>query len=486
MVPRRIRPRTRYDAAAAGAVDFWRSSLIDNVLGLAVLLAIAAALRTHVGVLRRLAIPDGIVAGALGLVLGPNLVHALPLSGRDLEPLVYHGFAIVFVAVGLQGAERVRATGSARSLSFGFVALAVVQSLLGFALLAIWFSATGDELHPGLGFMIMLGFAQGPGQALAFGSAWEPLGLVNGAQIGLLYAALGFAWCCVLGVPLVAFARRRGWLDPPPVHVPAATPITVTHSATHTSDRTSTMEPLTVQIVTIACVYAAVFGVLWSITRALPPSSNFAASLWGFHFLVGSSLAIALRKIVDTGRIRIPFDDGLLGRIAGTAIDFTTAAALCAIQLDELGDMLVPILVMSSIGGVLTLVLCLWLTRRAFEDAPFSHMLVLYGTCTGTVPTGLALLRIVDPELRGPVARSTVIAATAAVPLGIPLFLGVIPLSIAQWSSGFTQTVALTLGLLAVYTVVLVWIWHRTGSLRWLRPLTSVWPRAPDEPAPPS
>jgi ESS family glutamate:Na+ symporter len=464
--------------ARATGVEFWRSSLVDNVLGLAVLLAIAGALRTHVGVLRRLAIPDGIVAGALGLVLGPNLLHAMPLSGRDLEPLVYHGFAIVFVAVGLQGAQRVRATGSARSLSFGFVGLAVVQSLLGFALIGIWMAASDDTLHPGLGFMITLGFAQGPGQALAFGSAWEPLGLVNGAQIGLLYAALGFAWCCVLGVPLVAFARRRGWLDPPPASTPEA--LTITESVTSTGDRTGTMEPLTVQIVTIGCVYAAVFGVLWSITRALPADSNIAASLWGFHFLVGSSLAIALRKIIDTGRVRIPLHDGLLARIAGTAIDFTTAAALSAIQLDMLGDVLVPILVMSSIGGVLTLVLCLWLTRRAFDEAPFSHMLVLYGTCTGTVPTGLALLRIVDPELRGPVARSTVIAATAAVPLGMPLFLGVIPLSIAQWSGSFAQTLVITLGMLAVYVVVLVWIWHRTGSLRWLRPLTSVWPRASD------
>jgi ESS family glutamate:Na+ symporter len=458
-------------------VDFWRSSLVGNVLGLAVLLAIAAALRTRVGLLRRLAIPDGIVAGALGLVLGPNLAHVMPLSGRDLEPLVYHGFAIVFVAVGLQGAERVRATGSARSLSFGFVVLAVLQALLGFALLGIWISATGDALHPGHGFMIMLGFAQGPGQALAFGSAWESLGFTSGAQIGLLYAALGFAWCCVLGVPLVAFARRRGWLDPPPQAAPVATTVTVADPAMSVGERSGSMEPLTVQIVAIGCVYAAVFGVLWSITRALPATSNFAASLWGFHFLVGSTLAIVLRKLVDAGRVTIPLDDGLLGRIAGTAIDFTTAAALSAIQLDVLGDVLVPILVVSSIGGLVTLLSCLWLTRRAFDEAPFSHMLVLYGTCTGTVPTGLALLRIVDPDLRGPVARSTVIAATAAVPLGMPLFLGVIPLSVAQWGGGLGQTLAITLGALAVYAVVLVWIWTRTGSLRWHRPLSSLWPR---------
>lgn len=453
-------------------MEFWRSSLVGNVLALAVLLAIAAVLRTRIGVLRRLAVPDGIVAGALGLAVGPSALGLAPLTADVLEPLVYHGFAIVFIAVGLQGAERVRATGSARSLSFALVALAVIQALLGFALLAVWAVTTGDELHPGLGFMITLGFAQGPGQALAFGSAWEPLGLVHGAQIGLLYAALGFGWCCLLGVPLVAFARRRGWLDPID-DTPAPTAGT---GAPGIVDQLGAMEPLTKQVVVIGCVYALVYGVLTGLAAVLPAGGNVATSLWGFHFLVGSILAIVLRRLVDARRVPIALDDGLLGRIAVTAIDLTTAAALSAIQLDALGHVFVPILVMSSCGGVLTLFASLWLARRAFPDAPFSHALLLYGTTTGTVPTGLALLRIVDPQLRGPVARSTVIATTAAVPIGMPLFLGVIPLSVGQWSAGFWPTVWLSLGLLGVYTIALVWIWWRTGSLRMLRPLRALWP----------
>ena len=92
------------------------------------------------------------------------------------------------------------------------------------------------------------------------------------------------------------------------------------------------------------------------------------------------------------------------------------------------------------------------------------------------MPTGLALLRIVDPELRGPVARSTVIAATAAVPIGMPLFLGVIPLSVARWDAGFWPAVTLSLAVLAVYTVALTWIWRRTGPLRFTRPWTTLWP----------
>lgn len=453
-------------------MDFWRSPLLGNVLTLAALLAVAAALRARIGVLRRLAIPDGIVAGALGLAIGPNLLQLAPLSSRELEPVVYHGFAVVFIAVGLQAAPRARVTGSARSLSFALVALAVVQSILGFTLVAAW---VGASLHPGHGFMIALGFAQGPGQALAFGSAWEPLGLVRGGQVGLLYAALGFAWCCAFGVPLVAYARRKGWLDPPPPATPASD-VATSHDVVHGEiDREGRMEPLTVQLAAIGCVYALVYFVLWSLTRALPPGGSLAASIFGFHFLVGSSIAIGLRKLVDRGAVAIPLDDGLLGRIASTAIDLTTAAALGAIELSALDDVLVPILVLSSCGGALTLGLCLWLGKRAFPDAPFSHALLLYGTATGTMPTGLALLRIVDPALRGPVARSTVLAATAAVPIGMPLFLGVIPWSVSRWDAG-PRALFETLGLLVLYAIALVWLWRKTAPLRWLRPWRSLWP----------
>ncbi len=469
-------------------MDYWQSSTVANALSIAVLLAIAASLRAWIPGWGRLAVPDGITAGALALFFGPDLLALAPLDRAALEPGVYHGFAVVFIAVGLQSAPKSdasvegRGRGSARSLSFALIALAVLQSLMAFAVLAGWAAATGTQHHPGNGFMVTLGFAQGPGQALSFGSAWERVGMQDGAQIGLAFAALGFAWCCALGVPLVAFARRRGWLDPLPAPSSVAAEPAATHSLApeNVEVRTSTkMEPLTMQLVVIGCVYALVFAVLLGATSVLPKGGSLGATLWGFHFIVGSALAITVRRFSDRAKRPLPLDDGLLARIAVVAVDFTTAAALGAIELQTLGRYLLPILVLSTIGGLLTLAVSLWLARRAFPEAPFSHALLLYGTCTGTIPTGLALLRMVDPELRGPVARSTVIAATASVPIGAPLFMGVIPLAVSRWPTGWWPSVLVPLGALAIYIVVLVVLWRRIAWLRWLRPLRSIWPDDP-------
>lgn len=439
-------------------MEFWRAPLFPNLVIVAVLLAVAAMVRARVRAWARLAVPDAIVAGSLGLALGPSWLDLLPIDARSLELVVYHGFAVVFIAVGLQGAARVVARGSARALAFALPLVALLQTLLGFGLVAVWSAFADPEPHPGFAFMIMLGFANGPGQALAFGGAWETIGMQQGAQIGLVFAALGFLWCCVLGIPLVAWARARGWVDPIPepiTHVDAE--VTVTGGG-------AGLEPVTAQLAAIACVYAAVFAILAAITPRMP--AMIGASMWGFHFLFGSALAIGVRRVIDRRRLAVPLDDRLLGRISVSAVDFTTVAALAAIEVGAIGRWLVPILVIAAIAGVTTLLVCLWLMRRAFPEAPFSHALVLFGTCTGTLPTGFALLRMVDPELRGPVAGSTIVAATAAVPLGTPLFVLVIPLAIAGWDAGAWRSLGLPAIATTACTIALVWLWRRAGARR--------------------
>ncbi|MCK5251240.1 MAG: sodium:glutamate symporter, partial [Spirochaetaceae bacterium] len=49
--------------------------------------------------------------------------------------------------------------------------------------------------------------------------------------------------------------------------------------------------------------------------------------------------------------------------------------------------------------------------------------LVIYGVATGTLASGLALLRVVDPELKTPIAEDYMRAAGIVFPMAIPLIL---------------------------------------------------------------
>jgi ESS family glutamate:Na+ symporter len=229
-----------------------------------------------------------------------------------------------------------------------------------------------------------------------------------------------------------------------------------------------------------------VFLLTSGLVSLLPPGSKLPSTLWGLHFILGSLLAIALRSLLRrTGRDGFVRDD-MLARTSVIAVDVTTAGAIAAVRLDVLTAWLLPILVMSLLATVLTLLGCLWLARRAFPEAPFAHTLVLFGMGTGTLSTGLALLRMLDPELRGTVARNSVIGATASVPFNAPLFLLVIPIAQGLSSQGPLVALGGPLAMLVVYWLVLVLCWRWLTPLRLLRPLRALWPPvpppAPDDP----
>ncbi|MCX4246293.1 sodium/glutamate symporter family protein [Paraliomyxa miuraensis] len=465
-------------------MHYWQSNipasaLLVDLAALAGLLAVAMVLVRVIPVLRRLSIPAAILAGLLGLALGPSGAGLVPIEQDALELLVYHAFALMFIAVGLQSAPRQRRPGAARSFAVGNATVGVAQAILGLLFVAAWLAL--EPLHPGFGLMITLGFQQGPGQALSLGGAWESAGMLHGGQIGLIFATLGFLYCFVLGVPMVWIARRRGWLTREETAGLAAPSEPMTERPAD-PEAHATQEPLSTQLVIMGCIYFAVFGIITGLVALLPPGSKLGDTLWGMHFILGSLLAIGLRRGAQRMGHDAPFHDGMLARISVVTVELTTAGAIAAVRLEVLGAWLVPILLMTLLAGVLTLAGTLWLSRRAFPEAPFSHGLVLFGAGTGTISTGLALLRTIDPELRGPVARNAVIGATASIPFNAPLFMVVIPLvAVPQWGHGPVAALGIPLAALGVYLAALVVSWRVFTPLRLLRPLRSPWPPDPPE-----
>ncbi len=449
-------------------MQHWNAGIVVNLLAMAVLLALAAGLRNRIGPLRRLGIPDCIVAGTLGLALGPSALDVIPLQVQDLELLVYHGFALVFIAVGLQRTAPGTRPGGARSVALAIPTLCVIQLTIGLLAVAAWELCGG--LHPGFSLLPMLGFSQGPGQALSLGGAWEAHGFVDGAQLGLTFAAAGFATCILLGVPTVAWARRAGW-----VSTQRATQLP--EESTLTQSEAGSMDPLSSSVVSIGVIYAAVFGFISALVLVLPES--LIPTAWGFHFVIGALFALAVRRGARALGRESWFHDRLLGRLAVVAVDFTTTAALCAVQLAVLERWFVPVLVISLTIGVVTLWVCLWLARRAFPQEPFEHAIMMFGMATGTLPTGLALLRSVDPDLSGSVARNATLGVSGSIPFMAPLLVGVLPFAVSLWPQGLGAAIGIPLALMLAAAAALALGWRSMTPARPLRPWRSLWPPDP-------
>lgn len=66
-----------------------------------------------------------------------------------------------------------------------------------------------------------------------------------------------------------------------------------------------------------------------------------------------------------------------------------------------------------------------WFCSRLFKDHRFDRTLIVYGACTGTMPTGLALLRVIDPDFETPVASDYMFSSAVTFFIVIPMILAI-------------------------------------------------------------
>ncbi len=90
---------------------------------------------------------------------------------------------------------------------------------------------------------------------------------------------------------------------------------------------------------------------------------------------------------------------------------------------------------------------------------PLERTAALYGAVTGTVSSGLLLLRIADPEFKTPVAiELAVMNVFSIIPIGICLMLVNGPLW-WNWSLGLTSLIFLGIMLLCLFLIRVLKLW---------------------------
>lgn len=177
-------------------------------------------------------------------------------------------------------------------------------------------------------------------------------------------------------------------------------------------------------------------------------------------FMNGLFAAYLLRWLLGRAGAAHIIDSGLQRRITGLFSDFTVVTAFMAVQLSVVVDWIVPILVVAVVVSAVTLLISVYLGKHYGSDHDFERTLGVFGTGTGTAPTGLALVRIVDPSLRTPTGAemglmnlpeqvvfpvviivSAVFAGALSTPLAVVLIavclLGY--LLLARWAGNFDR-----------------------------------------------
>jgi ESS family glutamate:Na+ symporter len=397
---------------------------------------IATVIRARVRFFQRYLIPNALTAGFFLLVFYNYAAPHLGMSMDNLGALTYHMLNISFVAMTLrhptksQGRVRRRAF----EMAVGLISQYAVQASLGLALTFVFIWTIMPRLFPGFGLLVPLGFSLGPGQAFAIGDGFERFGFKGGGSIGLTFAALGFLWACFGGVPLLNIGIRRGWLSSRRLKsgddvatngiYPRGSELPVGSRLTTESEAIDAMSINTaVTLFVYVLAYLLLQGLTWLLSLAGRAGQDLAVSLWGIAFIFATLVAMLVRTIMTATHSDHVLDDGSLTRLSGVSVDLLLAASLGALSIAVVVEYWLPIAVMSTIAGILCVVMLPWMGSRMFDDYAFERMMIIYGCATGTLATGLALLRVADPDFETPVATDYMYSSALVFVLAIPMIM---------------------------------------------------------------
>ena len=414
-----------------GSEQIW--NYIIDISMLSILLLISTFMKRQLGFFRKNPIPIPVIAGFLGLLLGKDILGIISFNSVRLENLVYHMMNIGFIALSLKASARVRNREYVDSGMF-IVSTYVMQGLFGFFLSLVFFYTIFPETFPLSGLLLPLGFGQGPGQAYSMGKQWEELGFTHGGNQGLAYAAIGYVWACAGGVALIAWLRKKKKLaalgdtkdepvgkynifdDEKPEELPLK----------------ESIDGLTLQLLLIGGVYLLTYLVLKGLGYLLSGAGDFgrnlAQLLWGFSFIIGAVIGMAVRMVLDFCHqkkwMKHSYTSNyLLERVSGGAFDYMITAAISAVSIFLLMDNLVSFLIITAAGGLLTILFIMKLARRVYKTDTLENALAMYGMLTGTISTGIALLREVDPHFRTQAAKNLVYGSGTGLIFGFPLMI---------------------------------------------------------------
>lgn len=431
--------------------NFYWSTIIQFALIMAILL-LANVLRRKIKWLKASLLPVAVIGGFLGLII-KYLFNGSPIAIANLEidstslfdantlsAFTYHAIAIGFGALTLKGIDRLnegRIRNKPLAVKSGMVIVNsyLIQGIFGL-IVSIVLSFIFTNIPAYVGFLLPMGYGQGPGQALNVGAVFQGVGFSFGRDFGLSIASIGFLAASLGGVVYLRKLKKLNILKPAEDTSMESKEESTVLEGNGQIPLVDAVDKLTIQIAIIFFVYGISWLFIYILEQLILNSGitflmeNLRPLLYGFNFIIVVFAAL-LYKVITRALLkakwmkRIYTNDFLLNRIAGFAFDIMMIASIMAIDVTLVGDpgFLITLLVLVIGGGLITYYYLGYLSKIVYPNYTHEAWLVFYGTMTGTASTGIALLREKDPYFETPAANDIVYGSSMAIPLGFPLLL---------------------------------------------------------------
>ncbi len=417
---------TNWDFSLANYSGVWYF-LVEMGL-LLLFLLIGNTLRNLVPLFRNCLIPSALIGGVLLLIC--NMVAKcfdVTLVDKHLMQVVtYHGLGLGFAAMTL---KTVRKTDSPKGKVFEFGALQggsyMLQAFVGLGATLILFFLSRKAIPYISGLLLPLAFGQGPGNALSWDINYTntpETAFAGNGSFGLSLASIGFIVASIIGVVYINYLKRKGKIT---IRGLSSKRQAVDHtnpSGNEIPDSES-VDKFTVQMGLVVLAYGIAFGIM-CLLGVLSDFTNSVA--WGFNFMwaaIGAIIVKLCARHLQKQKImkREYINNYQMDRISGFFFDLMIVAGVAAIEIKDIKDYILPIVVLTVLGGVATFLYVKRVAKNNFSEYEHEFFLMCFGTLTGTASNGMILMKEIDPELETPIASLYVRSTFPAMVLVAPL-----------------------------------------------------------------
>lgn len=365
------------------------------------LLFAAYLLRTKVKIFQRLFLPAPLIAGILGILLGPHVLGTFsPVCLRYSEfigqvslPLLSCVFCTQLFMMKLTAAEVRKAFHSFALMSI----VVLVQVLIGIALVRAFMPGQNDAY----GLLPMTSFLGGPGVCTIVTNIVGDLdnfSIETANSIGNTYATVSMLTGVTIGMVLINVARRKGILMqsgdlnkisqeeftgyvPPELRQPIGQDVTGGNSA----------NSMTLQFAISGLIIF--FGILLQKLLAyIPALRSFAITIT--ILLMGLPIGILFQKCKWDRFV----DPKSLKHFSSIALEYLIATTIANTNIRIFATHGKLLLITSVIVILVNIVMIFGLGKLWNKEHWFENTIGVFGVANGVAATGLLLLRMSDPN----------------------------------------------------------------------------------------
>lgn len=374
-------------------------------LGLAsLLLLVGFAIRSRSKTLQKLYIPAAVIAGILGLLLGPEVLGkfspvCLRFSqtvGSYANPLLAIVFASQFLGKKISR-DNVRHAGATFFLNSSAISLQVSLGLI----LALILATRNSEFFVGAGLFPYLGFYGGHGVCASTAGVYGDAGLFAtdlGTSMGNTFATIGLLLGVVGGIFMINICARKGLISQkagmqnmteeektgyirPENRTAAVTSIT----------KNDVMNPVALHFAIIFMIMCFAYAILPYIQK-IPYCGKLNITIPVLF------VSVAVNFLANKTGLDKYIDHKSLSNVTGVALEMLIVTSVANTKLSIFSTFGLEIVVLALVIALVNACFVLFFGRMWHKSHWVENTLGTFGLSNGVLATGFLLIRIADPD----------------------------------------------------------------------------------------